>query len=477
MDIIEFYSGLLKAAGLFVIEDAVYIDSDPMTPLTISGQHLVLPTKAILKDGVGDKRIGFHPLSESVSRKESIVLKRYRKCLTYRLNLVTATLLRNLMKIAVETDYHAKLSPDQSQFLKLIPKVKASTYKSLCKVLAEVKCDTVTRRLVSLYIKRGGLLATREYSRVCSVTFPVLDCIRDAEPEIFGVTLLQRDKAAIIELMKYILPDSDAANSYSCGTNQLIAPNLQSLIDSSRSIFEQLNKIVALYGPLVDPDGDLSTNLDYAQEEVTELYPKFRALIPELRGNAGEVMEAEDDDTTTTAPTEKKRPVIGYPAPEKERPAAPPQPIAQQGPVNQPPVNQSYNNGSAERPKTRNIWMQQLNQPPVQQPYQQQQNFQPPQNYGNQYQTGYQQQPYQQQNHRPPLGYDQHGNFDPVLEAYQLGQMSAHQQPGQFNAQYQAPYGQQQHSGFGTPGRAAAQQRAQHPYQSYNNGGYGPRRY
>lgn len=354
MDVLSFYSGLLSAAGMGVNDKGeIFIEmADTKNNLTISGQTVVMPTKEVLAAGIKEDQIAFHPACEGIARKESTILKRYRKVISYRLNWVLAELLSQLMTIAVDTGQHAKLSPTQGEYLSVMANADKKTLDALEKVLSKLNNEKVDRRLISIFIKRPGLLKGKEYPRVAVVNFPILDAIKDADPSIFGVKMRQKDKDSIVKLFLTILPNAEILNEYSFGTNDMVAPNLYSLMMASVGLFEKINDKVLLFSDLLDVSDELTTDLSFVNG--LESLAKYRALIPEQRGNAGEKLDGsnDDDDEVTTsapAPVEKKRIQIGYPAPDKDRPVGAPV-VQQQYHAPQPTAHQQYQERSYPQP-------------------------------------------------------------------------------------------------------------------------------
>lgn len=328
MDIIEFYTGVLGLAGLKTDDEGKVHLALPegTTPLTIQGQTLVLPTREILKQHDKSDLVVFHPVCEGIGRKESPVFKRYRKVLQYQLNWIMAELLTELMDVAVDTTRHAKLSPDQADFLTLLSDADEKTLNALTKVIGKVDNEKVDRRLISIYIKRSALLRGKEHPRGAIVTFPILDCLKVPEAEIFGVKMRAKDKAAIVKLFEFILPRATEINEYSYGTADLVAPNLYSLIMAAVGIAEKFNDKVALYGGATS-ESQVQT-IDLSCVNGLDKMDKYRAMVPEQIGNIGDKLEGDEPlETETVAPTTtaapKARPMIGFPPPDKERPAAP----------------------------------------------------------------------------------------------------------------------------------------------------------
>lgn len=359
MDVFGFYTGILKAAGLSVNDNnEVIIEmSDTKTKLTIDGQRLMLPSKELLVAGLKDDMVAFHPACEGIARKESAVLKRFRKAIQYRLNWVLAELLSQLMDIAADTSRHAKLSPDQSEYLSIMANADQKTLTALDKIITKMDLDKVERRLVSVFIKRPGLLNGKEYPRVAVVTFPILNSIMSNDENIFEFKR-QKDKNSVVSLFLSVLPNADQLGEYSFGTSDMVAPNLYSLLMSVASIFEKINDKVALFENQLNDPEELKTDLSFIAG--MESLAKYRALIPELRGNTGDKLDgvADEDELVNnqpSAPVEKKRVQIGYPAPDKARPQQPAVSQQPQQHTQLPTSNREYQNRAYPNEQVRQV--------------------------------------------------------------------------------------------------------------------------
>lgn len=290
MVIEQFYGKLLEACGLAVDESgSVYIpDPDGVVPMTIGGQSLVLPTREVLAKADWKSNIAFHPCSESIIRKESKVLKKLRELVVARTYLITTELMLLLMQMAVDTDCHKSMSPEQSNYLSLLPTVDAKTMKALTSVINASSRDG-DHRLISLFIKRSGLWNGSEYRRVAVVTFPILDAHSDNEAQIFGVKMRKGDKQAILSLFEYIYPGCRETGKYSFGSNEMAAPNFHALGYSFAGLLEKLNDKVALFKEFIPSAEEYLSNLDWV--EGLESIAKYRAAVPALAGNDGEPLD------------------------------------------------------------------------------------------------------------------------------------------------------------------------------------------
>jgi hypothetical protein len=351
MEIRQLYKTILETLNMDIDKDGMISMRvmDELFPAMVDGKRLVFPTETLLRAGVSDNVIAFHPLSENIIRGESPVIKKLRALIIYRLSEVIYTIMDQLIHIAADKDAHPKLTPTQSEFLSLVPRADAKTVKSFEKVLGMAETDG-EHRLVSIYLKRGGHWKGNKYSRVAVTSFPITDDFDTNEPEIFGVKMRKSDKEALKNLFLYIVPNGESLEEYSHGSNSMTAPYFHALMKSYLKVAKQLNKVVKRFKKHLHNADELM--IDTSWESEIEDLSIYRDIIPSLKGNEGNAVEAEEK-VPTVNPTnhlkEMAAKVSGMSEPaappvEKPQPPTPPVP-PQGGQVQKPAQNPSSGNG------------------------------------------------------------------------------------------------------------------------------------
>lgn len=293
MTIIELYQSILKSVNFVVDENHLvsFVVGSHKVPVQVSGKRLVLPVHEVLANPDWANTIAFHPLSEAIIRGESPVFRKLKIACLNRLSTVATCLVTELMGIAVDHDYHKKLSPTQNEFLDLIPNVKEETLTKLEKLLDVVSIDG-EHRMFNMYVKRGGEYKGKKYQRVCVVDFPLLEQLKSEGTYACGVNLNSlKNKKAITALFNYVLPDAEG-ETYSFGSNSLAAPNLHALLTSYAKIATKLNKVTHLFKKHLDNPQDLHIELGF-EKHIGDL-AQYRDLIPSLSGNEGDVGEGAE---------------------------------------------------------------------------------------------------------------------------------------------------------------------------------------
>lgn len=291
--LIRLYESVLSAAGLVANKEGlISMDLDGIhTPCTVGkepAKRLVLPTPEVLANPSWQTTIAFHPMSESLLRGESEVLRKLKALLMVRVLGVTTELATQLMAIAVNVDAQKKLSPDQHEYLSQVGAVSENTFKDLSKIIESLGIDR--NQLCHMYLKRAGQWKGKGYSRVAVTTFPLIEQLGSVGKEVFGFSLhSQKNKKAIKALFDYILPNAEDVDKYSFGTNSDVAPYFHAMMSSFAKIAKQLNNITRKFKKHLDDADKLLINVDF-DKELGDL-GKFRDLVPSLSGNEGVILD------------------------------------------------------------------------------------------------------------------------------------------------------------------------------------------
>lgn len=315
--LLEFYEGVLVSAGLAVDDNGLvsYAIGGLNTPTTIKDKRLVLPTREFLKEGNWDDYIPFHPLSENIYRTESEVIKFLRNAINLRLMSSLTLLMADLVEIAADKDMHGQLIPKQSSLLTVLDKADAKTYEAFSKIINRVT-PTGDRRIVSIYLKRGGKLRGEKYSRVGVVSFPITEEFDNEDTRtIYGVKLRVKDFQGFKNLMEYIIPDCDDLERYSYGSRSLEVPFFDSLLSAYVNVAEQINKKAKLFKKHLPNFDDIYIPLDFASE--LDNISGYRGLIPTLEGNDGEISIDDKENLDKIEQEEEGRAMFNRPAIEK----------------------------------------------------------------------------------------------------------------------------------------------------------------
>lgn len=296
MKLIELYTAILAAANLVVTEDG-YISRrimDETDPWIVDGKRGVLPTREHLMNPDKENRILFHVLRENIMRGPSEVLESFRTVLNTRLQVSIGLLGVELLSIAASPAEHAKLTPDQSEFLSMVKEADEQTVKNFTKLMGEMPPDQTARCFVSIFIKRAASLEGHTFKRGGIVNFPWFTDLQTAEKELYGVKLRTKDTRSFIKLMEYIFPNLGEKNSYSRGSDSDVAPTTDALMKALAAVASRINDILDLFGDKIGTADIIRIPADWAEafDDLESFLPEIRS-IPMQLGNEGKALLVE----------------------------------------------------------------------------------------------------------------------------------------------------------------------------------------
>lgn len=316
MELLESYKDILASVDLVADKEGLIsgVVDNERYPVFINKRRLVLPTYEILREGVGDQRVAFHPIEENfIAKSESPVLKTLRRFATLKLTAHTSRLMMQLMKLAVDASRHSALTPKQSEFLSHVPDVTKKTQVTLEKILKKIN-PSGDANLVNLYIRMGGEHKGVKYHRLGVVSFPLLNELDDitgteksnAVEEIYGVKPQRKlDFPMIKALMLYLFPGGLETGTYSYGSNDQTAPAFDALMHAFLNVANRINHVVKLFKDHLE-DEELTSYkellLKTSWEDAVEDLSKFKGQIPPLSGNIDETALSEPAAAPAPAP-------------------------------------------------------------------------------------------------------------------------------------------------------------------------------
>jgi len=302
------YTEIIEALGYsLTTKGEVYFElAGVKTPYTISKKQLVIPTDEWLKDPDWETTIPFHPLSENTQRKKSEVQESLTLSVCNRVYQVTAHLIQFLFDLALNTDAHKKLTPEQRDVLRIIPNVDERTVNDVRKLVSGKLTFKGETALINVFVKRNGLWKGEEYPRVATVTFPIKDQENNDDKKIFEVLFRVRDRAALFDLIRWIYPGFDnSIDNYSYGSRSSIAPNFHSLMMAFASMASCTNRVVKIFEDGFEDEmkGQL-INTKWVNNMASLM--EYRDDIPPLDGNIGDANDDELNKLTDRAERREK---------------------------------------------------------------------------------------------------------------------------------------------------------------------------
>lgn len=307
-----YYENFLPVLGLDIGDDdfirAFSLDTEgekiPVTML-VNNMPVIFPTDGVLREGKWSDRVGFHPLSESITRGVSPVLISSAAALRYKIFQSIFHIGTSLIRVTKDSrDGTVKNMPaNLVEALGGLPKtVDAKTLAFFAKVFAAD--NDKDQSTVKICIKRNGTILGQDYKRITSIYFPIYDQLVEAiekkESEFWGVTASRKSDLNVLkEVLEIILPDIDDVNRYCAGSMVTVAPYLDSFIRAAAKVQASLNNAMDLLGTYIPSNirAAFHASVDWIEELAD---PRdLRNIIPPLKFNEGEITEEEQRERET----------------------------------------------------------------------------------------------------------------------------------------------------------------------------------
>lgn len=365
--LLDIYRAILSTANMQVDPEGYVSQLLPApdgqltkTPATVKGKTLVLPTPQQLANPNWENRVAFHPMVENVMKDESEVLEAFRRSINARLNWVIGLLGIELLEIATSTSQHAKLKPEQHEFLSQVKNADEKTIAGLMRLITNaMPAKQVQKQFINIYLKKGGTLDGQQHARVAVVNFPLYHELQKGNDDIWGVQLRKKDLLTLTKLLEYIFPNIGSKDAYSRASDSKQAPFLDALMQAVMATAGAINTVVDRFGKHLTSHEILRYDDSWVEAFTNPgtLAAEARA-IPMLAGNEGKITGSAAAEVAA-APLPQQPMQLSAPAAAPaqtmhapvggHRPA--PAPVAFQPPVYQPPAQPNYAVAAYQQPQ------------------------------------------------------------------------------------------------------------------------------
>ena len=410
------YASVLTGLGCEIGSDGiVYLRPSPQDELeeikvNIGGANktLILPYKTILRSGLGDDFVAFHPACESMFSGQSEVLNTLTNLANLKLYKATQVAVITILQLAADREKHSKLRLAQRQLITEMPDVTQTALKYLVQIMNKSTGVSGKKPVLAMKLYRGNKIDGKKYGRSCRLLTPILD---ETDP-IYDIKSSSKSQEAVRAAYEIVFPEVREVGSNSDGT-----PYLNSLLGMYYVAATHLNSLKEMLDKYSGEMELIDLSWYDDSKHIKKLGTQF---IPQtLAGNTGVGSSDKEEPVVVKAPVAKLPIATGSTAPQRQESiAVAPQdvPVVTRGAVVRDapsPQQVPVRNSLAERmaaDRGMNVPMapggyqqyQQQYQPqqqqyqqqyqPQQQQYQQQQYQQQPQGYQPQQQPVYQQQ-------------------------------------------------------------------------------------
>ena len=325
------------------IEEKDEVGTKKLSPFILEGKRLVMPTQEQLKNSGLSNVMVFHPLNENPTKGEAPVLARLRRAMAVRINWTIFRLILDMLRLATSYKEHEKLNPEQSEVLSILKNARTETMVAFVTMAQNALIESYTDAFVKFYLRRGGNIRGKTYSRSCMVSFPFYNELKKGEKNCYKVDLPQNDRDVLIALMEFIFPNIKDEEGYSRGSDSDVAPFTQAMYFGAGSVIGDLNDCVERYRPFIRMADLVLIGANWG-DEMNDLGSFIRDIrgVPQQLGSDGSSRTSDEIANRTAisaappiAPQQQPQPV------QQVVPAMPLNPTVQLG---DPKVAQQFNN-------------------------------------------------------------------------------------------------------------------------------------
>lgn len=301
----EFYGKLLKDMGVYDAGEgklSYLVAEGKMTPITVDGKRLCLPTRENLRNLDLNHNIIFHPLAEQIISGPSPILNALRDYMQLRLTFTATTIATKLMELAADPKRHAKLPASAKTIIKALSEADPKAITVLNRVLDKVG-DTPETRMYNIYLRSRGTKDKPNGIRTTVVSWPILDDATTDTTDTFNGIRMDRktkDKRLVVAILNYVLrSEVDSTDEQAEYTTTIgIAPYFHTMLEAFVSQATWLTTIVDRFVKHIPDLEEYKFQLDYLEEfaDFENFALKIGSAAPLLPGNGGKIVAEESED-------------------------------------------------------------------------------------------------------------------------------------------------------------------------------------
>ena len=241
--LVTYYQQLLESVGCIISDTGtVLIQPDlnkPPVPVTVKvdkkEKTLVLPTKALLRDGDWSQLVAFHPACERILSGQSEVLNAFTHLAARKLHDTVQLAVASISELGLNKAVHGKLSLAQKELLISCDGIDATVAKLLIDIAKRNTGIVGKHPLLSLRLEHGGEIDDEVFSRTCHLMTHVIN----GKDNFCGVTSSSiKAKRIVKNLYEYVFPTTRVT-----GSNSKDTPYLFALLDCYYITAKHLNGI------------------------------------------------------------------------------------------------------------------------------------------------------------------------------------------------------------------------------------------
>lgn len=264
MSLIDFYKNVVNSLKLVYTDDGyimVETGGDSKLPITIGDKSLVLPTKENIDtmfskqdDGtINIEKVLFNPLDENVIKGDSMCLKKTKAIAERVAGHSLAMSGELLLMLAAEPEFQNKTTTELNKFL---GSINVAQNKGIKKLVDDKSIDTWrklykktlndSKGMVSIFLKKGGVLDGIKYNRVGSMKFSLYDELlnSDKDTPIHGIRLRPKDIIIFKIVLEFLTGISEDEAYIKKASSDGSSPAFITLMSLYLPLINKCNKVI-----------------------------------------------------------------------------------------------------------------------------------------------------------------------------------------------------------------------------------------
>lgn len=287
-------------------DDLLVQDIDGLqTQVMIDSKPVALPTEAIVNN-YSDSIVVFHPLCENVLLGESPVIQEFRSLIMEFLNDYVLQLVDSILSIAVlsssaDDSVINDLTPKQVEFIRCTAGADATTLKNWRSVMRRADTRGSSNRVLTIFLKRGGMYRGSKHKRVANVNFNIMTPIDDGELTLFGAKVRKSDVKLYGRILRAIFDNLDDEDGYSAASDSLTAPYFESLIKSYHNVLRDLNSVAWLMRKPIEQTTGRKMHVNDDFMDAFKDLSAYRDILPTMPLNDGDRNKRREEENAGAA--------------------------------------------------------------------------------------------------------------------------------------------------------------------------------
>lgn len=297
MKLIAAYTALLNSIGYESTDEGIR-DIEHGNYVYIDGERLYMPERKWLERSDSMEKLYFHPMSENIVESgKSPVFEWLENCIIYRTNLLSVSMMTEMVGILANENKIAKIPPKLNSFAEACKNSDTQRVTFLSKILDQIVNDISEYPIYEFRYRRRFEVDNVTYHRVClinesiSMHFDSPSYDDKNKPKVLGVRASTKDKDLDFAraFIGWWFGDGGMPRKITSTSNSNDAPYFYSLINAWAEWSDKFNVLVNKFKKfLKDDEGSSYASSYMIDRSFSEIDWTIHVKdIPPTRGNTG----------------------------------------------------------------------------------------------------------------------------------------------------------------------------------------------